>query len=224
MKRTLRMLGLVCFMASLALLGWWWTRIASLGGGGGGWSAASFDAVLFSTFAVHHSVLARPWARRVVEQFVPADLVRTLYVYVASLLLAAVCVLWQPVGGVVYRVGGAGALALGLVQILGLGVGISAARRISVRELAGVASPSGNEQLQHGGPYRLVRHPLYLGWVLVVLGASYMTADRLLFAVLSVLYLLIAMPFEERQLEQQHGGEYQRYRRAVRWRLIPYVH
>ncbi|HUR34018.1 MAG TPA: hypothetical protein VM032_09515, partial [Vicinamibacterales bacterium] len=69
-----------------------------------------------------------------------------------------------------------------------------------------------------------VRHPLYLGWVLVLFGATRMTGDRLLFAAISTVYLLVAMPFEETALLDQFGQRYREYRRAVRWRLIPYIH
>ena len=77
--------------------------------------------------------------------------------------------------------------------------------------------------LQTDGPYRLVRHPLYLGWMLIVLGAAHMTGDRLAFAVITSLYLVIAIPWEERSLERTFGDAYRRYQVDVRWRAIPYV-
>ena len=74
------------------------------------------------------------------------------------------------------------------------------------------------------GPYRLVRHPLYLGWILIVFGAAHMTGDRLAFAVLTTVYLLIAIPWEERSLVRSWGDEYLRYQRRVRWRVIPFIY
>ena len=79
--------------------------------------------------------------------------------------------------------------------------------------------------LQVAGPYRLVRHPLYLGWILVVFGAAHMTGDRLAFAAITTLYLVVAIPWEERSLRA-------RVRRAttsatcgtVRWRIIPFIY
>jgi hypothetical protein len=224
MKQLVRVLGLVVFMASLALLAWWWTVVAGRGDAAGGISAAVIDACLFSAFALHHSVLARPWAKRWVQRVLPGDLVRTSYVWIGSLLLIAMCAFWRPVGGVVYHAGGVPAVLLRTMQLLGAVVGGLAVRRISVRELAGLAPPGSVDELEYGGPYRLVRHPLYLGWVLVVFGASHMTGDRLLFAVVSTVYLLIAMPLEEAGLQRQFGDRYLAYRSTVRWRLIPYIH
>src|SRR5712692_2577406 len=77
--------------------------------------------------------------------------------------------------------------------------------------------------LQINGPYRLVRHPLYLGWMLTVFGAAHMTGDRVAFAVITSLYLVIAIPWEERSLERTFGDAYRQYKGEVRWKAIPYV-
>ena len=74
------------------------------------------------------------------------------------------------------------------------------------------------------GPYRWVRHPLYLGWVLMVFGAAHMTGDRLAFAAITTAYLVVAIPWEERSLRQSFGDEYARYMRDVRWRMIPFIY
>ena len=224
MKQLSRVLGLVVFMASLALMAWWWVTLAGRTAAGGGFSAAIEDALLFSVFALHHSLLARPWAKQRVQRVLPEDLVRTFYVWIGSLLLIAVCLFWQPVGGSVYATKGAWALPLYAVQLVGVAVGTLAVRRISVRELAGLTPPGSADELEFGGPYRLVRHPLYLGWVLVFFGTPNMAGDRLLFALVSTIYLIIAMPFEEAGLHRQFGERYLEYRRMVPWRLIPYIH
>jgi protein-S-isoprenylcysteine O-methyltransferase Ste14 len=69
-----------------------------------------------------------------------------------------------------------------------------------------------------------VRHPLYLGWMLVVFAVAHMTADRFAFATISSLYLVIAVPWEERSLRQSFGATYTAYETTVRWRVIPYVY
>jgi protein-S-isoprenylcysteine O-methyltransferase Ste14 len=71
------------------------------------------------------------------------------------------------------------------------------------------------------GTYRVVRHPIYLGWVLLVWAASDMTTGRLVFAAISSAYLVIAVPFEERSLRRRFGPSYDAYRRQVRWRILP---
>jgi len=72
--------------------------------------------------------------------------------------------------------------------------------------------------------YGFVRHPLYFAWVLMVFAAPSMTGTRLVFAVLSTAYLAMAIPWEERTLVQVFGPEYEAYRRAVRWRMLPGIY
>ena len=69
-----------------------------------------------------------------------------------------------------------------------------------------------------------MRHPLYLGWLLLVLGTAHMTGDRLAFALVSTVYLVAAVPLEERSLRRSFGDDYVRYARAVRWRMIPFIY
>jgi len=64
----------------------------------------------------------------------------------------------------------------------------------------------------------------WIRWVLVFFGTPHMTGDRLLFALVSTIYLIIVMPFEEAGLHRQFGERYLEYRRMVPWRLIPYIH
>ena len=70
-------------------------------------------------------------------------------------------------------------------------------------------------------PFAVVRHPIYLGWLLIVFGPSHMTMSRLLFAVVSSAYLLVAIPFEERSLVEAFGDRYRAYQQQVRSRILP---
>ena len=74
------------------------------------------------------------------------------------------------------------------------------------------------------GPFAIVRHPIYLAWVLMVFATPVMTTSRLVFAAISTLYLIAAIPFEERSLRQTFGESYIRYMRDVRWRMIPFIY
>ena len=78
-------------------------------------------------------------------------------------------------------------------------------------------------EFKTSGPYGLVRHPIYLGWILVVFSVPTMTMTRLAFAGISCLYLILAIPLEERTLRATAGAAYDRYTQRVRWRLIPGV-
>ena len=216
-------LGAVLFVGALAFCGTTflivWSHAPAFNG-----RAIAVDVILFTAFAAHHSVFARDPVKHWLARFIPEPLLRSAYVWIASLLLIAVCVVWQPVGGEVYDVKGWRAVLHAAIQIAGVLVIAGAVRTIDALELAGVRPHGIRQSLQVVGPYKWVRHPLYLGWLLATFGAAHMTGDRLIFAGISVFYLAIAVPFEERSLIDSFGGEYTSYQRQVRWRMVPYVY
>lgn len=218
--------GGALFVASLALCAWWYLVVAGRSyGGPPSWPRFAFDAALFTVFALHHSVFAREPVKRAVAAVLPDRLLRSVYVWTASLLLMIVCLLWQPVGGDAYAARGAAALVLIAAQLAGVGVIAWSVRAIDPLELAGIRVPGRTaDALQIGGPYRLVRHPLYLGWIVAVFGHPHMTGDRLAFAAITSIYLVAAIPLEERSLHAAFGDAYERYCQAVRWRVIPFVY
>jgi methanethiol S-methyltransferase len=180
------------------------------------------NTLLFGMFALHHSVLAREPVKAAVARLVSPTLERTTYVWVASLLFIAACVAWRPIAGELYRIPPPWAWLIGAVQLAGGVLTFDAARRIDVRVLAGLRpEPAQDGDLVARGTYRVVRHPIYLGWVLLVWAASDMTMGRLVFAIISTSYLVIAVPFEERSLRRRFGPPYDAYRRQVRWRIVP---
>jgi protein-S-isoprenylcysteine O-methyltransferase Ste14 len=187
-------------------------------------AAAAVDAALFSIFALHHTLFARDRVKRWLSSLVPEPLLRSVYVWIASLLLITVCLVWQPVGGELYRHSGFSAVIHAAAQLAGLLIIVQAVRTIDPLELAGIRRHASADTLQIVGPYRWVRHPLYSGWLLLTFGSAHLTGDRLIFAAISTLYLLIAMPFEERSLRMSFGEAYDDYKRRVRYRLVPYVY
>jgi protein-S-isoprenylcysteine O-methyltransferase Ste14 len=195
-------------------------------GRGGPYDAAAVapDAVLLTAFALHHSVFARASVKQRLRTIIPDRLERPLYVWVASVLLILVCVFWRPIGGELYEVGGAARVALAVAELLGVWLIARAVAGLDALELAGIRRHNRQESLQRGGVYRLVRHPLYLGWTLVVFATPHMTGDRFAFAVLTSVYLAAAVPFEERSLVQTFGDDYARYRSTVRWRIVPFIY
>ena len=220
--------GGALFVASLATLAWWYTwplgNAELAAGGRPDLAALGADAIIFSVFALHHSLFARAPIKTWLARLVPDHLLRSVYVWIASLLLIAVCRAWRPIGGPLYRAAEWIAAPLVSVQLGGIWLIWESVRAIDALELAGIRRGGGPAELQVKGPYDLVRHPLYLGWVLLVFGAAHMTADRLAFAVISSLYLIVAIPWEERSLEQTFGPAYARYKSQVRWRVIPGVY
>src|SRR5262249_15161009 len=153
-----------------------------------GWTPVVVDAGLVAMFALHHSLFAREGMKAKIGRVVPAALLRSTYVWIASLLLTLVCVGWQPIGGEVYRFTGRLAIALFASQAAGLWLTARGVARIDPLELAGIHSAAQSQGLQVTGPYRWVRHPLYLGWAFMVFGTPHMTGDRLAFAIVTTGY------------------------------------
>lgn len=191
--------------------------------------AVAWNVTLFTLFALHHSVFAREPLRLWVARLVPAPLERSVYVWIASLMLIAVCALWRPVPGVAWDADGIVLWGLRLLQAAGVLLTLGSAVILDIRELAGVATrtPVGQPsdvEFRTTGPYGWVRHPIYTGWFLIVFAAAPMTMTRFVFAVVSCVYLLIAIPLEERSMRAAASGTYARYVAQVRWRLLPGVY
>jgi hypothetical protein len=202
-------------------------------------SAVTWNVTIFTLFAVHHSIFARLGIRRWVAQTVPAELERSVYVWIASLLFIAVCAWWRPVAGLAWQTTGSASWVASAIQAAGVWLTLRSAIALDFLELAGVRGPEGlrlrdqresvaagglqasETEFKTAGPYGWVRHPIYAGWFLFVWGASTMTMTRLTFAIVSCLYLLIAIPIEERTMRSQAGDAYGRYMARVRWRILP---
>jgi protein-S-isoprenylcysteine O-methyltransferase Ste14 len=190
--------------------------------------AIAWDIALFTIFALHHSLFAREHVRvRVTRLAGPLE--RSVYVWIASVLFIVVCAAWKPVSGVAWRIDGIAAWALRALQVLGIWLTLRGAAVIDAFDLAGIrqvqraGSPERAPEFKTTGPYGWIRHPIYAGWFIVVLAMPTMTMSRLVFAVTSCAYLLIAIPLEERSLRRTTAGAYDAYARKVRWKLIPGV-
>jgi protein-S-isoprenylcysteine O-methyltransferase Ste14 len=230
--RLLQVTGALLFVGSLALGGKAYVQRfdAVAPAGSSPWPPLALNVALFSAFALHHSVLARTRIKQWIHARVGIDAERALYVILASMLYLACAWLWVPLPGTWYALTGPWWWGGTSVQVAGVLVTLLAARTLSLKELMGLdpsrqaAAHDGAPLLETSGLYRVVRHPIYFGWVLFVAGAPLMTSTRLLFAVISVAYLVIAIPLEERSLAAHFGEPYRAYRRQVRWRLVPGVY
>jgi methanethiol S-methyltransferase len=209
----------------------YWFRFASVIHEPARAAPVAWNTVLFSIFALHHSVFARERVRASIARVVPENLERSCYVWAASVLLILVCALWQPVGGVAWKIEGPARWAFLALQLFGIWLSVRAAAVIGILDLAGVKmrSPGASHEpasveFKTDGPYGWVRHPIYLGWFLIVFGVGTMTTTRLVFAIVSSAYVLIAIPFEERSLRSMTGAAYADYSRRVTRKLIPGVY
>ena len=227
MTKFLAWLGGALFVLSLALTSWWYFVALGRPQPPSGPLALSFDALLLTAFALHHSVFARESVKTRLTKIPPA-MQRSFYVWIASALLILVVLAWRPIGGEIYRATGLEAVGHAIVQAVGLVLIARAVAGLDPLELAGIrqighANPR-PEPLQIAGPYRFVRHPVYLGWMLALFGAAHMTGDRLAFAALTSAYLVAAVPWEERSLMKSFGPYYDRYAARVRWRIVPFIY
>ena len=137
---------------------------------------------------------------------------------------------WQPMGGVVWNVeNGAGKLLLNALYALGWGIVLLATFLINHFDLFGLRQvwlrllgrPYTGLVFRTPALYRVVRHPLYVGWLMVFWAAPKMTAAHLVFAGATSAYILIAIRYEERDLVKVHP-EYAEYGERVRM-LVPGV-
>jgi len=192
-------------------------------------AAIAIDVALFSIFALHHSLLARPIVKRLVTALIPVWAERSLFTWVSSALLIWVCLTWHPVPGTLYTLSGFWRVVGYLVQCMGLLLTGAGARALDVLDLAGVrpvlsarngARPR-HVPLYERGVFRIVRHPLYLGWALFVFGTPDMTGTRAVFAGVSTMYLVLAIPLEERALIAVFGDDYRGFQQTTRFRLFP---
>ena len=185
--------------------------------------ALAINAALLGLFALQHSIMARQWFKTAWTRLVPAAVERSTYVLFSSLALLLLFWKWQPMGGVIWNVErDAGRLTLYALYAAGWVTVLITTFLINHFDLFGLRQvwlylrrrPYTPLGFRTPGPYRFVRHPLYVGWLLVFWAAPVMTAAHLVFAIACTAYILIAIQFEERDLVQAHR-EYAEYRRRV---------
>lgn len=194
-------------------------------------SAIAIDLGLLLLFALQHSVMARPVFKQWFTRFIPPAAERSTYVLASSLALIALFAWWQPLGGVIWNVENpAGRMALNTLCAFGWLLVLVATFLINHFDLFGlrqvwlqlVGRPYTALKFGTPGPYRLVRHPLYVGWLFAFWATPTMTAAHLLFAVLTTAYIIFAIQLEERDLESSLGDDYRRYRARVPM-LLPFT-
>ena len=193
--------------------------------------AFAVDAALLTLFAVQHSVMARKWFKDWWTRIVPEPLERSTYVLFSSLALVLLFWQWRPLGGVVWSVESQGGrLVLWALFAFGWGLVLVSTFLINHFDLFGLRQvwlyllgrPYKALRFGTPGPYRLVRHPLYVGWLFAFWMTPTMTLAHLLFSVATTAYILLAIRFEERDLARELGRPYEEYRRSVPM-LIPFA-
>lgn len=185
--------------------------------------ALAIDAVLILIFGLQHSVMARPGFKKRWTNLVPEPIERSTYVLATNAALALMFWQWRPLGGVIWNIES----PTGRMVLWGLfGVGwltvLVTTFLINHFDLFGLRQvwlffrqrPYAHLPFVMPGPYRYVRHPLYIGWITAFWATPTMTVAHLVFAAGMTVYILIAITYEERDLTQAHSG-YAEYRRRV---------
>lgn len=185
---------------------------------------------LLGVFALQHSVMARPAFKRWWTRIVPEAAERSTYTLLSSLALILLFVFWQPIGGVVWHVDSpVGRALLYAGFAFGWALVLVSTFLINHFDLFGLRQvwlnllrkPYTPVDFRTPLPYRVVRHPLYVGWFFAFWCTPTMTLTHLVFALATTGYILIAIQLEERDLVAAHP-EYADYRRRVPM-LVPFL-
>jgi methanethiol S-methyltransferase len=181
------------------------------------------DLLLVGAFSAQHSVMARPAFKQWWTTIVPSHCERSTYVLLSSLLLLVIFWQWRPITMTVWQADQALATVLTSIYWTGWLIAFSSTFLIDHFDLFGLrqvfAAPRGTVT---AAPvfktpllYRLVRHPIMLGFLLVFWATPQMSAGHLLFAVLTTGYVLVGVQLEENDLMAEFGDRYKQYRQRV---------
>jgi methanethiol S-methyltransferase len=191
-------------------------------------TAVVVDLALIAMFGIQHSVMARQGFKRIWTKIVPVTAERSIYVLASSVTLIIFFAFWAPIPQNIWTISGPIAYLFWAIFAMGWGMVLLSTFLINHFELFGLQQAWFN--LRNRAPaaprfytpmlYRIVRHPLYLGFVLAFWATPVMTTGHLVLAIGMTIYIVIAIGYEERDLISLFGEQYAEYRRRVGM-LIP---
>ncbi len=192
-------------------------------------SALIINIGLITLFGVHHTVTARPGFKRTMEPVIPKAIERSTYVLISGVLLAAICLNWQPISGTLWTINNEFVrTSLIVIQIVGWTMVVVASFLINHFELFGlqrvycnlVNKDEQNPNFTDRLLYKVVRHPLQLGIIIGMWSAPTMSMTHLMLASTMTIYIFIGLYYEEKDLVTFLGKDYEDYQMRVR-KLLP---
>ncbi len=188
------------------------------------WQALLINAGLLGVFAVQHSGMARAGFKRWWTKIIPEPIERSTYVLISSVLMIALFWLWQPLGGEVWTVENPtaktviwGFFAVGWAMLFASTFLINHFDLFGLRQVWLAFQKKPYTDLKFDVPmlYRMVRHPLYLGFLIAFWATPTMTITHLVFAIACTGYILVGIYFEEKDLVKRFGQSYIEYKKKV---------
>jgi protein-S-isoprenylcysteine O-methyltransferase Ste14 len=181
------------------------------------------DLLLLGLFAIQHSVMARPAFKQWWAKIFPVACQRSTYVLLSSLILLLLFWQWRPIPIPIWRVEGIAAWLLIGVHWLGWLIVFASTFMIDHFDLSGLrqaffalrGAELPGQSFKTPLLYKIVRHPLMLGFLFAFWATPEMSAGHLLFALMTTAYILVGLQLEERDLIAEFGTTYQQYRRRV---------
>ena len=186
--------------------------------------ALLINAGLLALFAIQHSVMARKGFKDMITKIIPQAAERSTYVLFSSIAVILLYWLWRPMGVTIWNVQNTflepvlnGLMIAGWLIVLVTTFLINHFDLFGLRQVwlywrkqeykpLGFTTP---------GPYKVIRHPLYFGWLIMFWSTPVMTIAHLVFAIATTAYIFVAIIFEEKDLVREHGKKYINYRRSV---------
>ena len=195
------------------------------------WTSMVIDFALMALFAAQHSVMARPSFKAAWARIVPSPIERSTYVWLSCAVTALLMWQWRAIDVVIWDISQPvgrwimwALFAGGLVMVSAVSLLISHFDLLGTRQVW--LHLHGREYtslpFRMPGIYSRIRHPQYVGWMISFWAIPTMTGGHLLFAAVMTAYMMVATVFEERNLVEYYGAEYEEYQRNVP-KFIPWA-
>lgn len=194
-----------------------------------GLSGVAGNLILLLAFGVQHSVMARKTFKNALTKIVPEAAERSVFVFATSVVLMWLYMVWAPMPGTVWHMEGAWGVIMTLLFLAGAGLVLWSTFMINHFELFGLAQawrffkdvkePDAN--FREPALYKVTRHPLYVGILMVFWATPTMTVGHLFFASIWTAYVFIGIGYEERDLIDTFGDKYKDYMNRVP-QLLPF--